>query len=89
MLELHAFYEGQVQGVGFRYHTHQFATSWNISGWVRNLRDGRVELLAQQEKPVLESFIQELERCFSGYITDSKKDWQPLSENQIGFAVIR
>lgn len=45
--QLHAYIFGQVQGVGFRYHTLNAAQNLNLTGWVRNLRDGRVEVLAE------------------------------------------
>lgn len=46
-LQLHAYISGQVQGVGFRYHTLNAAQNLKLTGWVRNLRDGRVEVLAE------------------------------------------
>lgn len=45
--QLHAFVKGRVQGVGFRHHTLQSARNLDLTGWVRNLRDGRVEVLAE------------------------------------------
>jgi acylphosphatase len=52
--------KGRVQGVGFRYFTHNLANRLDLSGWVRNLRDGSVEVLAIGHKQVLERFLQEL-----------------------------
>ena len=45
--QVHALVEGLVQGVGFRYFVHREATALSLDGWVRNLSDGRVELLAE------------------------------------------
>ncbi len=42
---VHVFVSGSVQGVYFRHHTQQEALKRNISGWVKNLPDGRVEAL--------------------------------------------
>ena len=48
---------GRVQGVFFRDHTRTWAGSLGLTGWVRNLGDGRVEVLAEGEKDKLESLI--------------------------------
>jgi len=56
------FYSGRVQGVGFRYTAKQVASGYEVSGWVKNLPDGRVELLAAaREKSELEAFFTELQ----------------------------
>jgi acylphosphatase len=44
MISLQVFYEGNVQGVGFRWTIRQIAKGYDVIGWVRNLSDGRVEL---------------------------------------------
>lgn len=48
---------GEVQGIGFRYHTVRQAQSLDLVGWVRNAPDGTVEILAQGPKQNLEEFI--------------------------------
>ena len=47
---------GRVQGVGFRYFTHVAAGREHLHGWVRNLPDGRVEIVAEGEPEALERF---------------------------------
>ncbi len=51
------FYEGRVQGVGFRYSVKQIAKGFDVTGWVRNLPDGRVELQVQGSDEELCAFL--------------------------------
>ena len=51
---------GMVQGVGFRYYAYQKAQQLHVTGWVRNLPDSRVQVLAEGEREVLEDFISKL-----------------------------
>ena len=51
------FYEGYVQGVGFRWTTKHIARGYDVSGWVRNLPDGRVELQVSGEDEEVEAFL--------------------------------
>lgn len=53
---MHIFYSGKVQGVGFRYTTKNVALGFEVTGEVRNLPDGRVELLAEGVRDELEAF---------------------------------
>jgi acylphosphatase len=57
MTGVQVFYEGRVQGVGFRYCVRQLACGFEVTGWVRNLPDGRVELQACGEAAELEAFL--------------------------------
>ena len=52
--------KGRVQGVGYRYFTQTLAKSMGLTGWVRNLPDGAVELFAIGGKEVLERFLHKL-----------------------------
>ncbi len=52
------YYAGHVQGVGFRYALRQAALGFEVTGTVRNLDDGRVELIVEGEKAELEEFLQ-------------------------------
>jgi acylphosphatase len=50
-------YSGRVQGVGFRYTTRRIAHGYDVTGYVRNLPDGNVELVAEGEAGELERFL--------------------------------
>ncbi len=55
MITVSAIYEGKVQGVGFRASVLALAKGFEVTGWVRNLPDGRVELLAAGDPGEIES----------------------------------
>jgi acylphosphatase len=52
------FYEGRVQGVGFRYTCKNIARGYDVVGWVRNLPDGRVELQCSGEADEVTAFLE-------------------------------
>jgi acylphosphatase len=58
MISRQVFYEGRVQGVGFRYTCKQLARGYDLTGWVRNLPDGRVELQCSGESEEVEGFLE-------------------------------
>ena len=60
MIAKQVFFEGRVQGVGFRYTTRQLAKGFDVVGWVKNLLDGRVELQVMGEEDEVDEFIQEI-----------------------------
>ena len=57
IINRHLYYRGHVQGVGFRYTVKQLATGYEVTGWVRNLADGRVEMLVRGEQAQVEEFL--------------------------------
>ncbi|MCX9082691.1 MAG: acylphosphatase [Candidatus Methanoperedens sp.] len=62
-VRVHVFVSGKVQGVFFRSSTKDMAQELGLSGWVKNLADGRVEALFEGKKDVVEKM---LEWCKSG-----------------------
>src|SRR5439155_18284431 len=57
MISLQVFYEGHVQGVGFRFTVRHIAKGFDVTGWVRNLPDGRVELQATGDEQEVRAFL--------------------------------
>ena len=53
----HLWVSGRVQGVYYRASAERVATGWGLTGWVRNLPDGRVELVAEGDRPQVEALI--------------------------------
>jgi acylphosphatase len=85
--QLHLFYSGRVQGVGFRYTSEDIARDLGITGWVKNLRDGRVEIVAEAEDKVLEEFLAKIAGYFSRYIKDVDIDWLAASGEFKDFSI--
>jgi acylphosphatase len=57
MISLQVFYEGNVQGVGFRFTVRHAAKGFDVTGWVRNLPDGRVEVQATGAEDEVRGFL--------------------------------
>ncbi|MCM8825593.1 MAG: acylphosphatase [Candidatus Omnitrophica bacterium] len=62
----HYYISGDVQGVGFRWYAKSIADSLNIKGWVRNMADGRVEIVAEAEPEALQSFTEKMKTSYLG-----------------------
>ena len=77
---LHAVISGRVQGVGFRYFVQENAYRLNLKGWVRNRRNGTVEVEVEGNQAVLEKFLQELHQGpRSAIVTEVETSWEPAS----------
>lgn len=73
------FYEGRVQGVGFRYTTQRISQGLSVSGYVKNLSDGRVRLVAEGTAEQLEQFLTQVDQEMGGYIRDCHVDRGPAT----------
>lgn len=78
---------GNVQGVGFRYTTHSIAGSFAVTGYVRNLRNGSVELVAEGDAGEIERFLDTLRERMSGYIDREETAESPAAEPFAGFEI--
>ncbi len=68
----HIVFNGNVQGVGFRYTTHRIARRYDVTGFVRNLPDGTVEMLVQGPAHDVDTCLRDVQDAFSGYIRDTQ-----------------
>lgn len=84
----HYFVHGRVQGVGFRWFTQRVAEREGISGWVRNLADGRVEIEADGTVEAMERFERDVRRGPSGGQVDQVDVTElPASKSGRGFTI--
>lgn len=60
LVRVHVFIGGRVQGVAYRFFAEKYANSFEITGWVRNLSDGRVEVLAEGRREDIDRFVARL-----------------------------
>ena len=68
MIEMHAIVKGRVQGVGFRATVRAHASALGLTGYVRNLPDGRVELVAQGDQDKLDQLLVQLRQESGAHI---------------------
>ncbi len=87
---LNVFYSGRVQGVGFRYTVKTVAAGFDVAGVIRNLPDGRVELVAEGTHEELAAFHEAiLGAGLAGFIRDEQVSWADAKNEYIGFEISR
>ena len=86
---MRVFYSGRVQGVGFRYNVKSVAAGFEVTGTVRNLDDGRVELIAEGQRSELEAFRAAIrDSGLAGFIRDENVTWSDVQNDIRGFQII-
>lgn len=70
LVQVEIRYSGSVQGVGFRYTVRRIAGRFEVTGSVRNLRDGRVQLVVEGEKSEVDQFLEAVDDSLGGYVRD-------------------
>ena len=80
-------FSGRVQGVGFRYTVHNLAMPHNIRGYVRNLPDGRVELVMEGNEQDMDCLVESIRRKMSQFIKRVDTQVGPASGAFTGFAI--
>ena len=84
------FYSGHVQGVGFRYTARTVAAGFDVTGVVRNLPDGRVELVAEGAKDELRAFQQAIRDAgLDHFIRNEEVGWSDARGEFRGFEIAR
>jgi acylphosphatase len=73
-------FSGRVQGVGFRATTSWLARGFEVSGYVRNLPDGRVEVVAEGDGPEIDRFVEAIRSDLGGFIRDVDSSPLPVGE---------
>jgi acylphosphatase len=82
------FFSGRVQGVGFRFRCQAVARGFEVAGHVRNLPDGRVEVLAEGDAPEIDAFLAAVRQEFDGYITAIAANSEPAGASPLaGFSI--
>jgi acylphosphatase len=83
-------YAGRVQGVGFRATVAELARGRPVTGWVKNLSDGRVELFAEGDRAAVEGFLAAVRERFDGHFRgEPMTHWRSATGEFAGFAIVR
>ena len=76
---LTVYFSGSVQGVGFRFTALRISEAYKVTGYIRNLRDGRVELVVEGEPKELEEFLNAINKRMSTYIRNVEERRTPAT----------
>jgi acylphosphatase len=84
----HVYFGGRVQGVGFRYSCRHLAKGFDVTGWVKNLDDGRVELWAQGEEDEVKEFLKAIDEShLRGLINKADVSWTSAEQGLTDFSI--
>lgn len=86
-MRVNVIFKGNVQGVGFRYTCVMISRRYTVTGYVQNLPDGTVRVVAEGDKPEIESFIDEIHKRKGMNIRSVLKQDQPATGEFSGFRV--
>jgi acylphosphatase len=82
------FYRGRVQGVGFRYTAQRVAAGFAVAGYVRNLDNGGVEVVAEGEPDEISAFLDSISRTMGAKIHEARVEIEPPSPQPLaGFSI--
>ncbi|MCS7049857.1 MAG: acylphosphatase [Verrucomicrobiae bacterium] len=87
--QVQVYYAGRVQGVGFRYSVRELACGYEVTGYVRNLPDGRVELVAEGEESEVQAFLDAIQTShLASHIRQVTASWGPTEDRFKGFEIV-
>lgn len=84
---IEAVYKGRVHGVGFRYTAERLAHQFKVTGFVRNMPDGTVDLVAEGEENTLKVFLNTLKQTMEPYIHEVSESWMAATVEFTGFEI--
>lgn len=87
MAAKHVIFIGRVQGVGFRYTAHRIAYRHQLTGFVRNLPDGTVEMFAQGPAGDIDDCIQDIKEYFGDYLRETRVQEMPTDPKYKDFRI--
>lgn len=87
MIREHIYFSGRVQGVGFRFRAQMNAAQIGLTGWVKNLYDGRVEAEVQGEPEQIQLFIVKMKHEQWIEITNVETEEEPVKKGETQFRV--
>jgi acylphosphatase len=83
----HIIFTGQVQGIGFRFTALDIANRYKLTGLVRNLPDGTVEMITQGPSEDVADCIRDIKEAFEGYIRETKTEEIPPDPKYTDFKI--
>ena len=89
MIRRTSHFSGNVQGVGFRYTTQDLARGFNVVGYVRNLPDGRVQLVTEGDEQEVAGLLEAIAQQMGHFIKKRSDDDSPPSGEFADFSIRR
>ena len=83
----HIIFKGRVQGVGFRYTAHRSARRFEVTGFIRNLGDGSVEMFVQGNPEDIDECLADIQDSFEGCIKDTQINEVPADPRYTSFVI--
>lgn len=84
----HVIFRGRVQGVGFRYTCRDIAARYRVTGFVRNVPDGTVEMFIQGDPAEIDNCIADIQSEFAGYVRDTQIEPATFSPRYTDFRIV-